>query len=414
MGLAGYGQPRFFDPRFVGNEYDWKNTALTQRDWLTHCLEMARGMGYDLQPFGVPSRIEEPINADLAASTQKLFEETYLGAVKTLHAVISKTGRNSDNLCLTGGCALNCPSNSRVFQEGPFEKLFVEPGCDDSGLAIGAAAWLCHNVLDQPLPPREAHQHATPYLGLPVGHDVIHAALDAAGDTIRFAACADAAASAADDLAQDRIIGWFEGRSEIGPRALGHRSILADPRQAANSMRVNALKGREPWRPFAPAVLASQAEAWFAGMPLPSPYMLFTATVRSPELPAITHADGSARIQTVDPSCGEFFRVIEEFFARTGVPVILNTSFNGPGEPIVETPQDALRFLVTSRLDALYMGGCGSRAGMVMVQAACRIAARTARIAACDFVLSFWPFCLPPPSRHRRAISPAASAKAAR
>jgi carbamoyltransferase len=355
MGLAGYGQPRFYDPRFVGNQYDWRAAGISNRTWLDHCLEQARGLGYDAQAFGVPSRICEPINVDLAASTQKLFEETYLLAAKTLHQALAATGRRSDVLCLSGGCALNCPSNSRLFREGPFRKLFVEPGCDDSGLAIGAAAWLYHNVLDQPVPPRAGY--ASPYLGLPISTDAIQAALDAAGAAIQFTACPDSAEAAAADLAEDRIIGWFEGRSEIGPRALGHRSILADPRRGANWSRVNALKGREAWRPFAPAVLESEAENWFEGMPLPSPYMLFTGTVRSSELPAITHADGSARIQTVDPSCGEFSRLVEQFFAKTGVPVVLNTSFNGPGEPIVESPQDALRFLANSRLDALYIGG---------------------------------------------------------
>jgi carbamoyltransferase len=235
--------------------------------------------------------------------------------------------------------------------------MFVEPGCDDSGLAMGAAAWLYHNVLEQPKPARTAGTHATPYLGLETPGEMIRAALDAAGDAIEFTVCEDAARSAAKDLEADRVIGWFEGRSEIGPRALGHRSILADARPGANWARVNALKGREAWRPFAPAVLASEAETWFLGLPRSSPYMLFTGTVRSHQLPAITHADGSARVQTVDRDCGEFFRVLEHFFALTGVPIILNTSFNGPGEPIVETPQDALRFLMHSTLDALYMGG---------------------------------------------------------
>jgi carbamoyltransferase len=133
--------------------------------------------------------------------------------------------------------------------------------------------------------------------------------------------------------------------------------VLADPRQAANWERVNRIKGREKWRPFAPAVLESEAETWFQGLPRRSPYMLFTGSVRSHDLPAITHADGSARVQTVDSRCGDFFRVIEHFFAKTGVPVVLNTSFNGPGEPIVETPQDALHFLIHSQLDALYLGG---------------------------------------------------------
>ena len=357
MGLAGYGQPRFFDRRFVGNQHDWDLNQGSFDAWVDHCLGLARSMGYDLKPYGDPSQVKAPINADIAASTQKLFEETYLMSVDALAKVLSRMGLQTDNLCLSGGCALNCPSNSRIFRESRFRRMFVEPGCEDSGLAIGAASWLYHNVFDQPLPRTAPQIHASPYLGLEVDGASIPSALEAARDAVEFTPCPDTADAAAADLASDMVIGWFEGRSEIGPRALGHRSILADPRQSANWERVNAIKGREKWRPFAPAVLATEAGKWFHGMPESSPYMLFTGFVRSHNLPAITHADGSARVQTVDASCGEFFRVIENFFARTGVPVILNTSFNGPGEPIVETPADAVRFLIHSKLDALYIGG---------------------------------------------------------
>ena len=356
MGLAGYGQPRFFDRRFVGNQHDWIAARVDADVWMNHCLGLAREMGYDLEPFGDPARVRAPINADIAASTQKVFEETYLLAADALGKVIGRMGLRTNSLCLSGGCALNCPSNSRLLREGRFPQLFVEPGCDDSGLAVGAAMWLYHNVLDHSLPPRRP-THASPYLGIEMTSAAIMSALHAASDAVQWTACPDAAQSAADDLAADRVIGWFEGRSEIGPRALGHRSILADPREGANWARVNAIKGREAWRPFAPTVLEAEAEKWFLGLPASSPYMLFTGFVRSYDLPAITHADGSARVQTVDPSCGEFYRVIESFFAKTGVPVVLNTSFNGPGEPIVETPQDALRFFAQSKLDALYIGG---------------------------------------------------------
>jgi carbamoyltransferase len=181
--------------------------------------------------------------------------------------------------------------------------------------------------------------------------------MEAAKVRIDFTPCADPAEAAAADLAEDRLIGWYEGSSEIGPRALGHRSILADPRKAENWPRVNRLKGREPWRPFAPAVLESEAPKWFYGAPNPSPYMLFNASIRSNQAPAITHVDGTSRIQTVSPANGEIHRVIKHFFAKTGMPMVLNTSFNGPGEPIVESPGDAIRFLVASTLDALYMGG---------------------------------------------------------
>ncbi|HYG86569.1 MAG TPA: carbamoyltransferase C-terminal domain-containing protein, partial [Azospirillum sp.] len=141
------------------------------------------------------------------------------------------------------------------------------------------------------------------------------------------------------------------------PRALGHRSLLANPGFADNWARVNHIKGRELWRPFAPAVLEEDAADWFEGAPLPSPYMLFTALVRGDRLPAITHVDGSARIQTVGAMNGEFRRVLESFRARSGLPVVMNTSLNGPGEPIVETPDEALAFLAATTADALYMGG---------------------------------------------------------
>lgn len=359
MGLAAYGRPTFFDRRFVGNQYDWLPARIDTDVWLKHCLKLGAEMGYDLEPFGKADQVLAPINIDIAASTQKLFEETYLVAVDALAKVLEKVGARTDNLSLTGGCALNCPSNSRLFRESRFRNVFVEPGCDDSGLAIGAASWLYHNVLDQPLPAPAREAGASPYLGVKTADttSAIQAALSEAQDKVHFTVCADAAQSAAEDVAADKVIGWFEGQSEIGPRALGHRSILADARQGANWERVNLIKGREKWRPFAPAVLESEAETWFHGLPRRSPYMLFTGTVRSHDLPAITHTDGSARIQTVDASCGEFFRVIQHFFAQTGVPVVLNTSFNGPGEPIVETPKDALRFLINSKLDALYIGG---------------------------------------------------------
>lgn len=167
----------------------------------------------------------------------------------------------------------------------------------------------------------------------------------------------DAAEDAGRMVAQDKVIAWFEGRSEIGPRALGHRSIICDPRQAANWRRVNEIKKREVWRPFAPAVLREKAGAWFDGGPALSPHMLFTSTVRGDGLPAITHVDRSARVQTVGPECGGFRRLIEVFDRETGTPVVMNTSFNGPGEPIVETPEHAVDFLLNTGIDAVYVDG---------------------------------------------------------
>jgi carbamoyltransferase len=355
MGLAAYGSPRFYDRSFAGNWYDWEWRGRGIRQWVAHCGAVAQEMGYDMRPLAIRSQMTEPINIDIAASTQKLFEETYLRAVESLHALLLHSGRPVANLCLSGGCALNCPSNTRVAREGPFAHVFVEPGCDDSGLAIGAALWLYHNVMDRPLPTPTCSGHATPYRGVEILPSHIEQALTQFADRIEVTPCDNPALWAAQDLANDRVIAWYEGRSEIGPRALGHRSILADPRNANNWPRVNTIKGREWWRPFAPAVLASQAHHWFGGLPLPSPYMLFNAAVRSTQIPAVTHADNSSRIQTVDPSCGRFFDLLEAFFARTGVPVLLNTSFNGPGQPIVESPAHALGFLLNSSLDALYL-----------------------------------------------------------
>jgi len=357
MELAAYGKPRFYDRAFVGNWYDHINTGIKNYPWKDHVVFMARNMGYDMAPVADRARITAPINADIAASTQKLFEETYLAGVETLHKVIARMGRRTSNLCLSGDAALNCPSNTRLFREGRFPNLFVEPGCDDGGLAVGVALYLFHNVFDQKLAVRPPGAAASPYMGLPISDDQIKAALEASSALVDFSPCADAADSAAQDLVEDRIIGWFEDRSEIGSRALGHRSILADPTNAQNRARVNTLKGRELWRPFAAAVLESEAAKWFGGVPDPAPYMSFTAAVRTHDAPAITQPDGTARIQTIGMANGEIGRVIEQFFAMTGMPIVLNASFNGPSEPLVETPAEAIRFLIASTLDALYMGG---------------------------------------------------------
>ena len=351
MGLAAYGKPAFFDPAYVGNHYDWVSRSLS--GWFEHCLTQARSLGYDVDALAQPERILAPINVDIAASTQKLMEEGYLLAARALYKITQAAGHGVSDLCLSGGCALNCPSNSRLWSEGPFDRIFIEPGCDDSGLAIGAALYLYHNVLDSPL--NQTGAPATPYLGPDIAED-LPSVLRKNEQHIRYESCSDPAESAAKELAANRLVGWFEGRSEIGPRALGHRSILADPRDPKNWQRVNRIKGRDWWRPFAPAVLDSEVDNWFDGLPTPSPYMLFNAHIKSSRIPAVTHVDGSARVQTVDASCGMFYRLLQQFYQITGIPVVLNTSFNGPTEPIVESPGDALRFFLSSGLDVLYMG----------------------------------------------------------
>jgi carbamoyltransferase len=360
MGLAPYGEPRFFDRRFVGNAFDLARCGAFDpfAAWWRHCLEQARRLGYDLEPLADTMRMTAPVNADIAASTQLLFEETLLAAVAQLRRIGTGMGIANRNLCCSGGTALNCPTNSRLYRESGYDDVRVEACCDDSGLALGGALFAYHNVLEQPLPKTQAQARGPlPYLGRSYASAQLRAALAEYGDRVSATALEHWEAAAAADLAADKVIGWFEGRSEVGPRALGHRSILADARHGANWERVNRIKGRESWRPFAPAVLEEEAQHWFSGCPLPSPHMLFTATVDRLDAPAITHVDRSARLQTVARDGGAFRRLLEAFFGLTGVPLLLNTSFNGPAEPIVETPQDALGFLVASDLDVLYMDG---------------------------------------------------------
>ncbi len=369
MGLAPYGKPRFFDPDLVGNAYDRPELMLSSSrpddgdDHLMYAQTLvdrakarARQMGYAHVEPTAETRLS-PFSKDLAATTQKLFEEQNLLATLVLFELGLKLGRPSPNLAISGGCALNCPFNSRVWREGPFENVFVPPSCDDSGLAIGSALYLTHHVLDRPRKPQGSKTSTSAYLGRRHGPQAVERALREAGNDLVVTPVGDAAADAGKALAGNAVVAWFEGRSEIGPRALGHRSILADPRAGGNWERVNHIKRREAWRPFAPAVLEERAAEWFEGAPLPSPFMLFTARVRSRELPAITHVDGSARIQTVASDSGGFRAVLEAFDRETGVPVVLNTSFNGPAEPIVESPEDAVRFFRTSELDRLYFHG---------------------------------------------------------
>jgi carbamoyltransferase len=360
MGLAAYGRSAFFDARFVGNAEDLRRRGLGRPadDWLEHVRRQARAQGYDLGPLALPERMTEPINADLAASTQAVFEETVLAAANTFAEAIPFDRGDIDGLCLAGAAALNCPANTRLFRDGPFRHLWVPPWCDDSGAAAGAALALFHNILGLPRGDLRAEPAPTSaYLGIRQSPTQVEQALLAEAERVIWTRPEDWARAAAEDLAAGRIIAWFEGRSEVGPRALGHRSLLADPRQANNWPRVNRIKGREAWRPLAPAVLAEEAAKWFEAAPLPSPFMLFTARVLSDAIPAATHVDGSARVQTVGPEAGAFRRLLEAFYRITGVPIVLNTSLNGPGEPIVETPADALALFLRQAVDALYMEG---------------------------------------------------------
>lgn len=358
MGLAPYGKPRLFHSDFVGNCFDiqrlFKNKPLDA--WMSHCLSIAKEKGYR-EEIGDSSNILNRLSVDLAASTQRLFEETYLRAVQTLDLILIHAGRSVGRLCLSGGCALNCPSNKRLLNEGAFEEIFVEPNCDDGGLSTGASLYLYHHLLGHPILPAAVSANATAYQGPQIALQDLEDTLTEAAKIFIVESPRDIAEAAASDLAEDKVLAWFEGCSEVGPRALCHRSILANPRYTENWRRVNDIKGREPWRPLSPAVLDEDQEYWFRGAPSPSPYMLFTADVTTRELPAITHVDGSARLQSVGTNAGIAYQVLLRLKEKTGVAVVMNTSLNGPGEPIVETPHEALNFFRNSDVDVLYLEG---------------------------------------------------------
>ena len=360
MGLAPYGKPVFFDKRFVGNTYDFKRKGINciSTSWISHCLQEAKMNNYDISLFGDIKNILAPINVDIAASTQKLFEEIILTLVENIYKMFNLSKMYIDNLCYSGGTGLNCPTNSRLFNESRFKNLFIPPNCDDSGLSLGAAQYLYHHLLKKPLIVKSTSEFRTlPYLGLKTKKNVLIDTLEKFSKKISINEVSNSTQKAAEDINDNKIIAWFEGESEVGPRALGHRSLLANPTYEYNWERLNLLKTREKWRPFAPAVLLDDVNKYFEGLPNESPFMLFTGKVCSNELPAITHIDGSSRVQTVTQEVGGLYKILKHLKKIAGISVVLNTSFNGPGEPIVETPEQAINFLLSSKLEVLYIEG---------------------------------------------------------
>lgn len=291
-------------------------------------------------------------DADLAAALQEATETVLLALAARLRA---RTG--SDALCLAGGVALNCVGLGRLTRDSGFSRFFVQPAANDAGTALGAALHVLHHELGC----TERFVMNRPYLGPSFTDDELRAAVDAAG--LRYERCEDVAGTTARLLAGGRIVGWFQGAMEVGPRALGNRSILADPRESTTKDVINVrVKHREYWRPFSPSVLVEQANDWFAisGESLSHGFMSFTYPVR-PErrssIPAVVHADGRSRVQVVTPELNpRYHQLISAFRDITSIPVVLNTSFNGPGEPIVCTPAEAVSLYQRSGLDALVLG----------------------------------------------------------
>ncbi|KND37211.1 carbamoyltransferase family protein [Streptomyces acidiscabies] len=296
--------------------------------------------------------------ADLAWAAQDLLETAVLHAAGWLHRETGLT-----RLCLAGGVVLNSVANGKILRHTPFTDVFAQPAAGDNGCAVGCAYYGYHVLGEQPRPrgPKAPSTAPRPqrhtYLGRRYTTEEIQRALDASG--LPHRRVERPARLAAGLLPQGALIGWFTGGSEFGPRALGHRSILADPRRAEMKDILNSkVKHREAFRPFAPAVLAHRAAEYF-DLAIESPYMLLVAPVRDDkrqEVPAITHVDGTARVQTLTPEAnGAFYELVERFGELTSVPVVLNTSFNDRGEPIVETPEQALAFFGPSQLDYLFL-----------------------------------------------------------
>jgi carbamoyltransferase len=299
-----------------------------------------------LAPSRAPHQALERAHADLAASVQRRLEEVLLDLAAWLQA---RTGGR--DLAMAGGVALNCVANSRLWREGPYERIWVQPAAGDAGTALGAAMHVAAELGDDVQPMR------TVALGRGWDDAALEQALRTAG--VPYRRTTDISATVAEALARNEVVAWFQGRSEYGPRALGHRSLLADPRARGNLERLNDVKGREQFRPIAPMVRAERAPKVFAG-PLPSPFMLFTHEVRpgwAERIPAVVHVDGTARIQTVDPvDEPTVARMLTRFEALTGVPVVVNTSLNTAGRPIVDDPRDALECFGSAPIDLLAIG----------------------------------------------------------
>jgi carbamoyltransferase len=387
MGLAPYGQPVYkaaIEERLIDVKEDgsfWLNM-----EYFNYCqgLTMTNRRFHDL--FGGPPRNPESAieqrHMDLAASIQAVTEDIMLALGR---ALFRETRMN--RLVLSGGVALNCVGNGRLLREGPFTDIWIQPAAGDAGGSLGAALFAWYQLLDKPRASAATDRQKGSFLGPKFDSTAVRAVLDAAGAVYRRAGSeAELMEQVTDLLVDGKVVGWFQGRMEFGPRALGARSILGDPRSPKMQATMNVkIKFRESFRPFAPVVLQEEAHRWFGLAPdQESPYMLLVAPVldehripvtdeqrqmmaTDPDLrnrvnvarstiPAVTHVDYSARVQTVDDVRNpKLWKLLKAFYARTACPVLVNTSFNVRGEPIVCTPQDAYRCFLGTEMDALVL-----------------------------------------------------------
>ena len=351
MGLAAYGEPEryrsFFDSLILLENDGRYSTPLSARADFKDLLVRALG-----EPRR-PDAAVEGRHADIAAALQEALQRAVLHTLK--HA---RAATGLDRLCLAGGVALNCSLNGAIARSGLFQDIFVQPAASDEGCSVGAALHAFHQAAGRG-PPGSTKRWEHVYLGPGYSQEEILQALQRHGENLRWLPQEDIAGAAAARLARGQVVGWFQGRMEFGPRALGNRSILGDPRDEAMKDRINAkVKRREPFRPFAPSVLEEEASAYFdlSGL-ASSPFMLFTLPVRAeqrPLIPAVTHVDGTARIQSVSRQANPlFWELIWKFKQLTGIPLVLNTSFNVRNEPIICSPEDAIRCFLSTDIDCL-------------------------------------------------------------
>jgi len=373
MGLAPYGEPSpymdFFsefvhtnsdgtydlDPKFIyamlGN-----TLGLSQFYWQAQPPEIQKiwQKFLDLRGKNIRQKGQEITQDDMniAFAGQVILEEIMMGLATRI-----KQLTNSDYLCLSGGVALNSVTNGKILQSGLFKDVYIMPAAGDDGQAIGK---LLLDIKSKDLPVNT--QISTAYLGPQYSQEATLSAISRSGDKIKATNMPedDLSAEIASRIAKGEVIGWYQGKSEIGPRALGNRSILADPRNPDMRDHINhKVKFREWYRPLAPVIIEELTHEYFDAKH-PSPFMLLVANVLPEQrvvIPAVTHIDGSARLQTVAHKQNpQYYNLIAEFNRQTGIPVLLNTSFNGKGEPIVETPQDAINSFLKMKLDALVLG----------------------------------------------------------
>ena len=381
MGLAPYGEPRYVD-LILQRMIDLKEDGSFRMDmsYFNYCQGLTMtSRKFDRLFGGPPREPETPLTEremDLAASIQRVMEEILLRMARHVH---ERTGQS--NLCLAGGVALNCVANGRILREGPFREIWVQPAAGDAGGALGTALFIWHQLLGNPRRPQMPDGQAGSLLGPSYSEPEIRSFLEEVGaDYERIEDPEALVQRVAQVMADQKVVGWMQGRMEFGPRALGSRSILGDARSSRMQSVMNLkIKFRESFRPFAPSVMREHVDEYFQMRPEEdSPYMLLVAPVQASKrvaadgkskltgldklnvarsvVPAITHVDHSARVQTVDSERhGAYYRLLREFERSTGCPVVINTSFNVRGEPIVCSPEQAYRCFMSTNMDVLVM-----------------------------------------------------------